>query len=63
MKKLKLTDLSDLEPNTLPDGFSIVFGEDNKPVAAILNYRYYQYIIGLINKVKQYVQKKNSTQE
>jgi len=49
-KKLMNTDLS-----SLPKGFTIIF-EHGKPVAAITNFKYYQYIASIIGKVKEYIQ-------
>jgi len=60
-KKINKKDLSDLELDSLPDGFAIVF-EDDKPVGAIIKYEYYKYIQWLIGKVKEYVSNKNESE-
>ncbi len=54
-KKLNKKDLSDFDIESLPDGFAIIF-ENDKPVGAIVKYKYYQYLTWLLNKVKEHVQ-------
>jgi len=58
INKIDVSELSDLDPNQLPEGFSIIF-EDGKPIGAISTYKYYQYITKVIEKVKGYVEKIN----
>ena len=40
MPGIKIEKLSDLRPDEIPDGFTIVYDGD-KPVATITNYKYY----------------------
>ncbi len=56
-KRLNKKDLSDFDIESLPNGFAIIF-ENDKPIGAIVKYKYYQYLIGLLNKVKEHVQNK-----
>lgn len=55
INKINKKDLSDFDIESLPDGFAIIF-ENEKPVGAIVKYKYFQYISQLINKVKKYVE-------
>jgi hypothetical protein len=53
-KKVSTEDLSDLDIEKLPGGFTIIFDLD-RPVGAIITYEYYQYLSKLLSTVKDYV--------
>lgn len=55
INKLDKNDLSDLQFDKLPSGFSVIF-DNGKPVGVVSNYEYYQYISVLIGKVKEYIE-------
>jgi hypothetical protein len=61
MKTIQKKDLSDLDVETLGNGFTVVV-DDGKPVAAIAKFGYYRYISWLIEQVKDYVQKTKQVQ-
>lgn len=48
--------LSDLDIEKMPDGFTIIF-DGPKPIGALVRFDYYLYVRDLISKVKEYVQK------
>ena len=41
-----------IDYNTLPDGANLLF-ENDKPVAVVMNIKYYAYIQALLSKVKE----------
>lgn len=50
--------IEDICIKDLPDGFTIIHDDDEKPVAAIVNFKYYVYISQLIKQITEYVRGK-----
>ena len=56
-KKIKVSELSELDLSSLPDGANYILDENNKPVGVILSFQYYKYLESLMVRVKEHLQK------
>jgi len=57
-KRINIEDLSDLDFDNLPDGANYVYDGD-KPVAVLMNIKYYKYLEQLMSVLRKNLEVKN----
>jgi len=61
-KVINLFEINNINFENLPDGAHYIIDNDMKPIAVVMNAKYYQYLEGLMLKLRDKILNLNKTQ-